>query len=58
MSMWNYLIMWSKFFIYESALPIHLKCGSIHKGHVSFCWSPEARANPNLDGKFFMGILS
>ena len=23
------------FFIYESALPIHVKCGSIHEGHLS-----------------------
>ena len=45
-------------FIYESALLIHVKCGSFHQGHLSLSWALEGRANPNPDGKFCLGISS
>ena len=41
MSIWIFIRMFCSFFNkYESALPIHMKCGSIHKGHFIFLLGP------------------
>ena len=42
--------------IYKNTRPIHVKCGSIHEGHLSISCAPEARANPNPDGKFCLEL--
>ena len=54
----NHIRIWGNFFMYQSALPIHVKCGSIHQGHLSIFGAPEARADPNTDGKFCLGVSS
>ena len=52
-----YVGLCGNFFIFESALPIHMKCGSIHKGHLSLSWAPEATANPNPERQVLPGYF-